>query len=265
MWFYDFRNPKDHDDNRDDWEQGKYTTIWLPTAGGGEPENKKPKHKRLALLVHGFNNDEQDVREAFAMIEKAWGGEKDFDIRGIIWPSEGNALRYLEDAIHVNKTVPGGCNLGENLSKDYELVVPVAHSMGTVFISKVMEQHKVKKGVFKRIVFMGGDARRRFFGMTRKGKSKKFAKWSYKVESFLNIFSKHDRILHWLAPFMPFRYGKRVGGWCLPKRHPKNFKQKNAYDLHNKGKKRKQRQKVRHSTYKKSQPILDEVKRYILS
>ncbi len=123
----------------------------------------------LLIFIHGYNNTQKDVMERHTLLKQ---GLKAAGFKGEVlsfdWPSEGNALNYLEDRHDAKKTamqlVSDGISLlSERQKRDCVVNIHIlAHSMGAYVVREAFDDaddnHLMNNSwIISQIAFIAGD------------------------------------------------------------------------------------------------------------
>lgn len=206
------------------------------------------KDPHAIVLVHGFNTNQQRLRDAYHSIRNIIGDNWALGpnaVYGFSWPSQSGAAPWHYWTAF-NHSIASGEALRQMIldlkQYGYKRVSIVCHSMGSILVMNMLKS--IEAGLVYRVVIHGGDAAWQAF----KTKNHFGAACAAKINRLCSYYSKGDEILRFLAKFV--RPVERIGERAMPLDSTANYYSKDAQELTT------DNTDVNHSTYMSSIPIL---------
>ena len=105
--------------------------------------------KRLLMLVHGYNNEQDEIYDAYSIIEEKvrihLNSEYD-DVMGYIWPGGDSKFEWRQAKRSANGVARRFRRLVDRLSESAASLDLMSHSLGARVILKAMKQAKANNG-----------------------------------------------------------------------------------------------------------------------
>ena len=105
--------------------------------------------KRLLMLVHGYNNEQDEIYDAYSIIEEKvrvqLNSEYD-DVMGYIWPGGDSKFEWWQAKRSANGVARRFRRLIERLSESAASLDLMSHSLGARVILKAMKQANANNG-----------------------------------------------------------------------------------------------------------------------
>jgi esterase/lipase superfamily enzyme len=200
------------------------------------------------ILVHGFNTNQQRLRDAYHSIRNILGDNWALGpnaIYGFSWPSQSGASPFHYWTAF-NHSIASGEALRQMIldlkQYGYKRVSIVCHSMGSILVMNMLKS--IESGLVHRVVIHGGDAAWGAF----KTKNHFGSQCAAKINRLYSYYSRGDEILRFVAKLV--RPVERIGEREMPMHSPDSYKSIDAQGLTT------DHADVNHSTYMSSIPIL---------
>lgn len=149
-------------------------------------------NKKVLLLIHGYNNEPEDVHNAYAVIDKMVKSRlsgKYGHVAGYIWPGGDDGLDYWAAKTRANALARRVGILLHKLTAAGATVDLMAHSMGCRVALKALKTRssKVARNVFALAAAVDNES-------VEKGEE--FYKGTQRCQNFFVFHSKHDSVLN---------------------------------------------------------------------
>ena len=156
--------------------------------------------KRILVLVHGYNNEPEDVHNAYAIIDNNianWTAKQYDQVIGYIWPGGDDPFDYLAAKTRAN-ALARRFGIWLQKMKDNDVTVDVmGHSMGVRVILKALKtrDQKVARNVFAMAAAVDNESIQ---------KNEEFFISTQRCYRMFIFHSKHDSILGYLYRLAEF-------------------------------------------------------------
>ncbi len=99
--------------------------------------------KRILMLVHGHNNEQDDVYDAYSIVEEKvqehFSSQYDYII-GYSWPGGDNGLDWWASKKRANSVAKRFCSLMESISQNVETLDIMSHSLGARVVLSALKK-----------------------------------------------------------------------------------------------------------------------------
>lgn len=132
----------------DDPDNPSKKTEELITGGEKVVDFNEVKDGKVLLLVHGYNNSEEDAMKTynniFQYLADAEGTEEYTHVIGYLWPGCDSSIEYFEAKKNAVQLAPRMSAILDRLSTSCSSVDVLAHSMGNRLILEALKRHSEK-------------------------------------------------------------------------------------------------------------------------
>lgn len=106
----------------------------------------KIKDKKVLILVHGFNNEQDEVYDAYSIIEQKVNAQvDDYDhVIGYSWPGGDRGIEWYSSKRRANAVARRFRFLLDNLAQHAEFVDVMSHSLGARVVFKALKESENK-------------------------------------------------------------------------------------------------------------------------
>lgn len=176
--------------------------------------------KRVLVLVHGYNNEPEDVHNAYAIIEskiaKLTANQID-QVIGYIWPGGDDPLDYFAAKRRANALARRFGIWLQKMEGNNATIDLMGHSMGVRVILKALKtrDRRVVRNVFTMAAAVDNQSVQR---------DEEFFVSTQQCENMFIFHSKHDSTLKYLYSIAEFDYALGLVGPEDPADIMKNFK-----------------------------------------